>query len=202
MRNVIATWNYTPMLLIWYIYIFYWTRLTIFHLSLCVWPNRCSNIRSEFLLQIYVMNSLYSLTIPPVPDIWWPSTITYSILHNTMGLVWFDKPKPPITICDITVQMGLILLTNQHNIHIPPTTIVIHIFVTGPTCGAGHAHSFRNTWFHSLRSWFHCLPGVHDFTHSCTLYNLSVLGICLRINGSGLFAWISPTASLGLTLFI
>ena len=35
--------------------------------------------------------------------------------------------------------------------------------VTGATCGAGIAHSFRNTWFHSL--W-----GVHDFTHSLYIY--------------------------------
>ena len=33
----------------------------------------------------------------------------------------------------------------------------------GATCGAGNAHYFRNTWFHSL--W-----GVHDFTHSLYIY--------------------------------
>ena len=64
----------------------------------------------------------------------------------------------------------------------------------GCTCGAGTAHSFRNTWFHSLWE-------VHDFTHSLyslyihyILLNLSVLGLCLRINDSGLFAWISLNA--------
>ena len=36
---------------------------------------------------------------------------------------------------------------------------------------------------------------VHDFTHSLyTLLNLSVLGLCLRMNGSGLFTWLSRTA--------
>ena len=58
-------------------------------------------------------------------------------------------------------------------------------------CGAGNAHSFRNTWFHYF--W-----GVHDFTnsyiHLYVLLNLSVLGLCLRIDDSGLFAWISLTA--------
>ena len=47
--------------------------------------------------------------------------------------------------------------------------------------------------------------GVHDFTHSLyvhyILLNLSVLGLCLRINDSGLFAWISQTA-LSPTYFI
>ena len=35
--------------------------------------------------------------------------------------------------------------------------------VMGDTCGAGNAHSFRNTWFQSL--W-----GVHDFTHSLYIH--------------------------------
>ena len=51
--------------------------------------------------------------------------------------------------------------------------------VTGATCRAGNAHDLQNTWFHSL--W-----GVHDFTHSLYIHyillNLSVLGLCLRIN--------------------
>ena len=42
--------------------------------------------------------------------------------------------------------------------------------VTGATCGAGNAHSFRNTRFHSL--W-----GVHDFTHSLYI-QIIYYGIC------------------------
>ena len=43
------------------------------------------------------------------------------------------------------------------------------------------------------------LSGTPDFTRLCpfmiyTLHNLSVLGLCLRIHDSGLFAWISQTA--------
>ena len=49
------------------------------------------------------------------------------------------------------------------------------------------------------------LWGVHDVTHSLythyILLNLSVLGLCLRINDSGLFAWISLTV-LSHTYFI
>ena len=62
--------------------------------------------------------------------------------------------------------------------------------VTGATCETGNAHSFRNTWF-------------HDFTHSLVyaLLNLSVLELCLRLNDSGLFSWISLTA-LSWTYFI
>ena len=66
------------------------------------------------------------------------------------------------------------------------------------TRGARNAHSFRKTWFHSLR-------GVHDFTHSLYIHyvwlNLSVLWLCLRINDSDLFAWISLT-DLSRTYFI
>ena len=64
----------------------------------------------------------------------------------------------------------------------------MHIIVMGATFAAGNAHSFRNTRFHSL--W-----GVHEFTHSFYIHyislNLSVLGLCLQINDSGLFAWIN-----------
>ena len=55
-------------------------------------------------------------------------------------------------------------------IYIYPSDVLyflLHIsnvkIVTGATCGVGNAHSFRNTWFHSL--W-----GVHDFTHSLYIY--------------------------------
>ena len=54
------------------------------------------------------------------------------------------------------------------------------------------AHFLWNTGFNSL--W-----GVHDFAYSLNIFiylilNLSVLGLCLRINEFGLFAWISLTA--------
>ena len=69
------------------------------------------------------------------------------------------------------------------------------LIVTCAACGAGNAHSFRNTWFHSF--W-----GVHDFTHSLYIHyiwlNLSVLGLCLRI---WLSAWIG-LAALSRTYFI
>ena len=75
---------------------------------------------------------------------------------------------------------------------------MLSLHVTGAPRGAGNAHSFRNTRFHSL--W-----GVHDFTHSFYIHyillHLSVLGLCLRINDPGLFAWMSLTA-LSLTYFI
>ena len=70
--------------------------------------------------------------------------------------------------------------------------------MTGATNGAGNAHSFWNTWFHSL--W-----GVHDFTHSLYIHhillNLSVLRINVYGLMTGLFAWISLTA-LSRTYFI
>ena len=48
--------------------------------------------------------------------------------------------------------------------------------------------------------------GSSWFTHSIyipyILLNLSVLGLCLRINRSGLFAWISRTAFLSRMYFI
>ena len=66
---------------------------------------------------------------------------------------------------------------------------VFWVIVTGATCGAGNAHSFRNTWFHSFwgvhdftpfgefmtspplgSSWFHPLWGGHDFTHSLYIH--------------------------------
>ena len=62
--------------------------------------------------------------------------------------------------------------------------------VTGATWSAGNAHSFRNTWFHSL--W-----GVHDFTpgispiHYIYITNLFSLGTMFT---TGLFAWIRLTA--------
>ena len=47
----------------------------------------------------------------------------------------------------------------------------------------------------------HANLGVHDFTHSLyILPNLSVLVLCLRINDSGLFAWISLTKTYAITL--
>ena len=59
------------------------------------------------------------------------------------------------------------------------------MLVTGARCGAGNAHSFRNTWLHSL--W-----GVHDFTHSFyihyTMYQSKDYVYRLM---TGLFAWIS-----------
>ena len=52
---------------------------------------------------------------------------------------------------------------------------------------------------------FHSIWGVHDFTHSLYIHymllKVSVLALCLRINDSGLFAWISLTA-LSRTYFI
>ena len=44
----------------------------------------------------------------------------------------------------------------------------------------------------------HCIRSI---TYEYALHNLSVLGLCLRINDSGLFAWISLTA-LPSTYFI
>ena len=44
---------------------------------------------------------------------------------------------------------------------------VFFLNVTGATCGAGNAHSFWNTWLHSL--W-----DVHYFTHSLYIQNVSV----------------------------
>ena len=60
-------------------------------------------------------------------------------------------------------------------------------------------------WYHI---WGNALPEhlIHDFTHVLSIYiyiyiyihyillNLSVLGLCLRINDSDLFAWISLAA--------
>ena len=66
--------------------------------------------------------------------------------------------------------------------------------MTGATCGAGNAHSYRNAWFYSR--W-----GVHDFTHSLYIHvhyihynvhyiliNLSVFGNNVYILMTGLFA--------------
>ena len=49
--------------------------------------------------------------------------------------------------------------------------------VTGATCGAGNAHSFRNKWFHPLIIY--------------TLHTLSVQGLCLRIHWKSLTAFIN-----------
>ena len=62
------------------------------------------------------------------------------------------------------------LLTNC-DIWLHGVQLICGWIVTGATCEAGDGHSFRNTWFQSL-------------------WNLLFLGLCLRINYSGLFAWI------------
>ena len=64
-----------------------------------------------------------------------------SINHFWMSLCWLP-PLPPLVDCSISWLLFMI---------------------TGATRGSGNAHSFRNTWFHSL--W-----GVYDFTHSLYLH--------------------------------
>ena len=61
---------------------------------------------------------------------------------------------------------------------------VIFVNREGATRGTGNAHSFRNTWFTDFGEFM--ISPIH-----CILENLSVLGLCLRINDSGSLACVS-----------
>ena len=62
--------------------------------------------------------------------------------------------------------------------------------VTGTTCGAGNAPSFRNTWFHFFWE-VHDLPIHNVCITECV--SLGLLGLWLMTNDSGLFACNSLT---------
>ena len=64
------------------------------------------------------------------------------------------------------------------------------------TCGTTNAHSFRNTWFHSL--WEFMISPIHYIY----ITYLSSLELCLRINAFGLFAWISLIALSRISLLM
>ena len=118
---------------------------------------------------------------------WFQSCWSRDILHG--NLTTFRKFHCHTDIVhkfDTSVSHMLKGLFNSCDIWLVSSYFVY--IVTGATCGAGNAQSFRKTWFHSVL-------GVHDFTHSLYMHS----GICKSkdyVYGliTSLFAWISLTA--------
>ena len=102
-------------------------------------------------------------------------------VSNIQGHIKLKLLKPDISmVLEMIAVHHILINTFANNHHSFPASwqhvyivnlVVMYIssclgyIVTGATCGEGNAHSFRNTWFHTL--W------VHDFTNS-----LHILG-CL-----------------------